>query len=554
MVSVIVFSKGRPMQLHAYLESLLLYSEVQQEMITVLYCEMDGICYDKVMKEYPNVHWIRERRFEEDLKAVVSQAAPYIMFGCDDVVFTRSFSIKRACDYLDAHENVFGFSMRLGENITPHPAQNLSDEPGIFEWKWEGCTENRYNYPWELDCTVYRKADVVRLTEEEEQPIKNPNYYEAMINPDNISRRITRKHLASYREYGCAVVITVNRVQDTHPNGYDDSMRTDIYTLDRLYNEQNNTLDIEKISGLKTNQIHVESEFFILRKPVKGYSKGRMWKKRARALWQKAMRLPIRLHRHLDRQRYRKGAYCRQLDVLNPKETVQILEQKAVSLIRYGEGEISLIRGEGIPFQSYDEKLAGRLKELLRTQEEGLCIGIPYYFLHPVKNLTPYAMQRALAVAVQRSVLLRGCNRNTQYLDACVMNAYQTYAKYDFKSHYNQMQALLSGRDVTVVCGEEILDRLQYKALDVCKSAVYVYGPAMNAYSEYDALLDKVLKTDKNRLVLVAMGPTAKALVYDLYKAGYQAWDMGHYFKDYDAYMRRKPRTAAEIAQFYKPD
>lgn len=554
MVSVIVFSKGRPMQLHAYLESLLLYSEVQQEMITVLYCEMDGICYDKVMKEYPNVHWIRERRFEEDLKAVVSQSAPYIMFGCDDVVFTRSFSIKRACDYLDAHENVFGFSMRLGENITPHPAQNLSDEPGIFEWKWEGCTENRYNYPWELDCTVYRKADVVRLTEEEEQPIKNPNYYEAMINPDNISRRITRKHLASYREYGCAVVITVNRVQDTHPNGYDDSMRTDIYTLDRLYNEQNNTLDIEKISGLKTNQIHVESEFFILRKPVKGYSKGRMWKKRARALWQKAMRLPIRLHRHLDRQRYRKGAYCRQLDVLNPKETVQILEQRAVSLIRYGEGEISLIRGEGIPFQSYDEKLAGRLKELLRTQEEGLCIGIPYYFLHPVKNLTPYAMQRALAVAVQRSVLLRGCNRNMQYLDACVMNAYQTYAKYDFKSHYNQMQALLSGRDVTVVCGEEILDRLQYKALDVCKSAVYVYGPAMNAYSEYDALLDKVLKTDKNRLVLVAMGPTAKALVYDLYKAGYQAWDMGHYFKDYDAYMRRKPRTAAEIAQFYKPD
>lgn len=33
MVSIIVFSKGRPMQLHAYLESLLFYSEVKQEMI-----------------------------------------------------------------------------------------------------------------------------------------------------------------------------------------------------------------------------------------------------------------------------------------------------------------------------------------------------------------------------------------------------------------------------------------------------------------------------------------------------------------------------------------
>lgn len=554
MVSVIVFSKGRPMQLHAYLESLLFYSEVQQEMITVLYCEMDGICYDRVMQEYPKVHWTKERKFEEDLKHAIAQAGQYIMFGCDDVVFTRKFSIKRACDYLETHENVFGFSMRLGENITPHPAQNLSDVSEIFEWKWEGCAENRYNYPWELDCTVYRKEDVVQLTEEEELPIKNPNYYEAMINPDNISRRIKRKHLASYRKYGCAVVITVNRVQDTHPNGYDDSLCTDIYTLDKLYNEQNNTLDIAKISRLKTNQVHVESEFFILRKPVKGYSKGRVLKKKVRALQQKAMRLPIRIHRHLDRQKYRKGAYCRQLDVLNPKETVQALEQRAVSFIRYGEGEVALIRGEGIPFQSYDENLAKRLGELLRTDEQGLRIGIPYYFLHPVKNLTPYAMQRALAVAVQRKFLLRRCNRDIQYLDACVMNAYQTYSKYDFKNHYNQMQALLSDRDVTVVCGEEILDRLQYKALDVCKSAAYVYGPAMNAYSEYDTLLDKVLKTDKNRLVLVAMGPTAKVLVYDLYKAGYQAWDMGHYFKDYDAYMKKKPRTAAEITQFYKPD
>lgn len=76
----------------------------------------------------------------------------------------------------------------------------------------------------------------------------------------------------------------------------------------------------------------------------------------------------------------------------------------------------------------------------------------------------------------------------------------------------------------------------------------------MNAFSEYDALLDRVLKVDKDRLVLVVMGPTAKILVYDLYMAGYMAWDMGHYFKDYDAYMKKKPRTMAETTRFYKPD
>lgn len=146
------------------------------------------------------------------------------------------------------------------------------------------------------------------------------------------------------------------------------------------------------------------------------------------------------------------------------------------------------------------------------------------------------------------------CSKDVQYLDACAMIAYQTYSKYDLKSHYNCIQSLLSGRNVTVVCGEGILEDLQYKALDVCKTVEYVYGLGMNAFSEYDALLDRVLKVDKDRLVLVVMGPTAKILVYDLYMAGYMAWDMGHYFKDYDAYMKKKPRTMAETTRFYKPD
>ena len=35
---------------------------------------------------------------------------------------------------------------------------------------------------------------------------------------------------------------------------------------------------------------------------------------------------------------------------------------------------------------------------------------------------------------------------------------------------------------------------------------------------------------------------------------GYTAWDIGHYLKDYDAYKKQRPRTEAEITQFYKPD
>ena len=88
----------------------------------------------------------------------------------------------------------------------------------------------------------------------------------------------------------------------------------------------------------------------------------------------------------------------------------------------------------------------------------------------------------------------------------------------------------------------------------MCHSVEYIYAPSMNAYTQYDTILRQIKDTDRNRLVCVVLGPTAKVLVYDLAQAGYQAWDMGHYFKDYDAYLRKRPRTGEEIAKFYQPD
>lgn len=542
------------MQLHAYLESLLKFSDAKQEMITVLLCEMEDIRYEKVMKSFPNVNWVKEVKFEENLKNEIAKAEDFIMFGCDDVVFTRNFCLREAVEYLRKNEQVFGFSIRLGKNITPCPQENLSKEANIFEWNWEKSQENRYNYPWELDCTVYRKEDVCKLTEEEENPIKNPNYYEAMINADNISRRITRKHLASYFEYGCAVVITVNRVQNTHQNGFDDTLATDIFTLDKLYNDENNTLDIEKIAQKKTNQVHVESEFFILRESKKGYRTKRNIKKKLQDIYRKCMMLPIKIDRYLDRKKYRCGRYSQDVSIMTPEQTIQLLEKKRQSFIRFGEGEIDYIKGEDLTFQDYDKKLAQRLQVLLNVQEEGLCIGVPYFFMNPVNNLTEYAMQRALAIAPKRRFVKKNCKNASNYIDANFILPYATYLLNDYEGYYSRIQSMLDGKDVTVICGEGILDRLQYKALDVCNSVDYIYGPSMNAYSQYDKLLEQAKKTDKNRLILVILGPTAKVLVYDLFKAGYTAWDMGHYLKDYDAYKKQRPRTEAEIAQFYKPD
>lgn len=551
-ISIIVFSKGRPLQMHAYLESLLKFSDAVQEMVTVLYCETEGIRYEKLMQGFPLVKWVKESRFETDLKQIIADAGDYIMFGCDDVVFTRRFSLGKACAYLQEHERVFGFSMRLGTNIKPAP-ENLSSDDSVFEWKWD-CAYQHYNYPWELDCTLYRREDVVRMTLEEESAIKNLNHYEAMITPENRQKRITRPNMASNRRAGCAIVITINRVQETHQNGFDDSMLTDIYSLDRLYNDEANTLDIDKIASMDNSVIHVGAEYFILRKEATGYSQYRQRKKTAKEFAGKLMKVPKRIDRHFERRRYENGGYAGVLQILDTDETLTLLENEKVSFLRYGDGEIAIMQGNSIPFQEYDPKLAKRLKKLLKTKVNGLRIGLPYYYMHPVKHLNDFTEKFAKALAAQRRFLCKNCSKDMVYVDTCITQVYQTYEKYDFKKYYKRMQKLLENRHVTIVCGEGVFDKLEYKAYDKCKSVEFVTAPSMNAYAAYDKLLQDVLKTSKKRLVCIVLGPTAKVLACDLHRKGYQAWDMGHYFKDYDAYMRKKPRTAAEIAQFYQPD
>ena len=101
---------------------------------------------------------------------------------------------------------------------------------------------------------------------------------------------------------------------------------------------------------------------------------------------------------------------------------------------------------------------------------------------------------------------------------------------------------------------DAILNKLEYNPLAECKSVHYISAPSMNAYREYSSILNRALQEEKTRLILIILGPTAKPLVYDLVKAGYQAWDMGHYFKDFDAYKKQSSRTPEEITNFYQPD
>lgn len=550
-ISIIVFSKGRPMQIHAYLESILFYSDISEEDITVILCETKGIDYDKVINTFPKVKWIKEENFEHDLKKVLKESKKYIMFGCDDVVFVSHFSLVRAAEYLSENNEVFGFSIRLGKNILPSP-KSFKECNDIIEWNWEAVKEIRFDYPWELDCTLYRKEDVVELTMNEKNPIKNPNFYEAMITLDNRGERIKRKHMASYLK-GNAVVITVNRVQDSHPNGFDDCMTTDIVSLNRMYNEENNSLDIKKISEKYNHTIHVGADYFILRKNSKGFSKIRILRQKVKKIYEVFDRKRKRVYNFFERRYYKNNKFLKKINVHAPKDTLNILDAGNYSFVRFGNNEISIMQGFGVAAQSYDENLKKRLINIFYENDNNFKVAVPYHYFHYAKY-TGYYENVVLSAQNQRKFILKNKAKDMEYLDSGISTLYEIYSEGKIKSLYDKWEKMLKNKKVTLILGEGTLDNIKCNALDVCESVEYINAPSMNAFEKYDEILDEAKKVEKDRLICVALGPTAKPLVYDLYKAGYTAWDLGHYLKDYDSYCRKCPRTDAEITRFYMPD
>lgn len=268
----------------------------------------------------------------------------------------------------------------------------------------------------------------------------------------------------------------------------------------------------------------------------------------------KIKNLPKRIDREIETIRYKKDKFADKLRIMNPEESLQYIENNRVSFYRYGDGEIALMMGEGIAFQKADEKLARRLRKMLKPDMEGVRAAIPYYYFHHEQGLIDFVESFAYAMKCQRRYLMQHCDPDYLYLDTSVSQMYQSYEAYDFDDYFSRVRRLFAGRNVTMICGEGIFKNIRYNLLDECASVQYIEAPGRDAFSEYGAILEQALAIPKDNLVSIVLGPTAKPLAYDLHKNGYQAWDIGHFIKDYDAYCKKAARDADSIAQFYRPD
>lgn len=229
------------------------------------------------------------------------------------------------------------------------------------------------------------------------------------------------------------------------------------------------------------------------------------------------------------------------IKLFNSEETVEKILKDKCSIARYGDGEFKIIYGRTIGFQKYDKELARRLYEILHTNDEKFLVGMMKALKFNVKKM--YTEEAAgywtRWLKRNRIKVLKTIDTNKTYYSANITRFYMDYIdKSNKKQYVEKLKKIWEDRDLTIIEGEQSRLGIGNDLFKNAKSIERILCPATESFDKYSEIFEEAKKTKKNNLILIALGPTATVLAYDLYKCGYQALDIGHVDVEYEWFVR----------------
>ena len=135
---------------------------------------------------------------------------------------------------------------------------------------------------------------------------------------------------------------------------------------------------------------------------------------------------------------------------------------------------------------------------------------------------------------------------NRVYYNALFNRYYFNFNKTD--GHYQRCCTYFKGfkriwknRDVVLLESQEARLGVGNDMFDEAKSiSRIIFCPVKNAFDKYDQILSAFNDIAADNLILLALGPTATVLAYDLCKKGYQAVDIGNISDEYECFLRKE--------------
>lgn len=239
-----------------------------------------------------------------------------------------------------------------------------------------------------------------------------------------------------------------------------------------------------------------------------------------------------------------------QSNILSIDETIDFITVEGNSMVRFGDGEFSLMEGRSLEgYQNFDKNLSMKLEKVINdVNNPKLLICLP----EPVKGVSAYVRYSrwhwVAHIAQNYRRYNNVCNSKNVYGNAFVSRPYMIYKNKDLSNQwFKKIIKIWENRDVILIEGELSRSGVGNDLFSNVRSLNRILCPAQNAFEHYNEIIKSVQKLDKSSLILLAIGPTSKPLAKYLVDNGYWTLDIGHLDSEYEWY-RAKASSKISLA------
>ena len=219
-------------------------------------------------------------------------------------------------------------------------------------------------------------------------------------------------------------------------------------------------------------------------------------------------------------------------------ECIDYINRNHASLARIGDGELICMFGKDLNFQKSTPEIRKRLREICHVNGKKIILGIPDIFEH-LERYTPVEQDFWKShFYFNRGKWYTFLRREKKYANAFLSRFYgMEYNQKLTEWRLSQLVTLWENRDVIFIEGRDSKLGVGNDLFSNAHSIRRIIAPSKDAFNKYEVIFETArAKATPDSLFIIALGPTATILAYDLSEAGYQALDLGHFDIEYEWY------------------
>lgn len=225
-----------------------------------------------------------------------------------------------------------------------------------------------------------------------------------------------------------------------------------------------------------------------------------------------------------------------QPQIKSVEETYEKILTDHVSVSRFGDGEFKWMAD--LPqntFQNPSKEMQQRLIEISKSDLENHIVCLSDTF-GDLKQFNAYGREFwGCFMGMYRKKWMRFLKPGKVYYNTNMTRPYMDYVdKSPCAMRFAMLKKIWQDRKVVLIEGEKSRLGVGNDLFSTAASVQRILAPATNAFDKYKELLARACQLEKDTLILIALGPTATILAYDLAKCGYQALDIGHVDVEYE--------------------